>query len=74
MSNVIPLGKVTHLDLSPDQVLHGAVGELNALVIMAWDKDGDLYFASTMADGGEVLWLMEQCKKRLLESAKEDAL
>ena len=41
---------------------------------MAWDKDGDLYFASTMADGGEVLWLMEQCKKRLLESAKEDAL
>ena len=41
---------------------------------MAWDKDGDLYFASTMSDGGEVLWLMEQCKKRLLESAKEDAL
>ncbi|MBP8235855.1 MAG: hypothetical protein KAY22_26525 [Rhizorhabdus sp.] len=72
MSNVIPLGKVTHLDLSPDQVLHGAMGELSALVIMAWDKDGDLYFASTMSDGGEVLWLMEQCKKRLLESAKEE--
>ena len=68
MSNVIPLGRITHLDLSANQVLEGAKGKMSGVVLMGYDNDGELYFSSTMADGGEVLWLMENFKKRLLEA------
>lgn len=58
---------VTRLDLPPDQVLSSAKGSLDGLVILGYDKDGELYFASTYADGGDVLWLLEKCKQALLE-------
>lgn len=67
--NVIPLGNVTRLNLPPDRVLQNAMGQFDedGVVIMGYDKDGDFYFASSIADGGTVLWLIEQCKLRLLE-------
>lgn len=55
------------IDLLPDKVLNGALGKLESVVIMGWDKDGELYFASSKADGGDILWLMEKAKKLLLE-------
>ncbi len=67
MNNVIPLGNITKLDRDPDSVLECAKGKLDGFVIFGWDKDGELYFSSTMADGGTVLWLMEKAKKVLLE-------
>jgi hypothetical protein len=67
MDNVIPLGNLTKLDLDPDIVLENTKGTLDSFVIVGWDKDGELYFASTMADGGEVLWLLEKTKKQLLD-------
>lgn len=65
--NVINLGCVTRLNLPVDRVLDAAKDNMDGCVIMGWDKEGELYFASTYADGGTVLWLMEQCKKNLLE-------
>jgi hypothetical protein len=68
MGKVISLGNVTRLDLDPDQILDRAKGSLpGGVVIMGWDEDEEVYFASSIADGAEVLWLMEMCKKRLLE-------
>jgi hypothetical protein len=67
MGKVIPLGGVTKLDLPVDKVLEAAKGELEGAVVMGYTKEGEIYFASTYADGGEVLWLLEQCKKQLLE-------
>ena len=67
MGKVIPLGGVTRLDLPPDKILEGAKGQLEGVVIMGYDKDGSQYFASSYADGGEVLWLLESCKKTLME-------
>lgn len=67
MGNVIPLGGVTRLDLPVDRVLEGAKGKLDGIVILGWDKEGYRYFASSYADGGEVLWLLEQCKLELLK-------
>lgn len=66
--NVIPLGCVTRLKLPVDRVLEGAKDRLDDVVIMGYDKDGELYFASTYADGGEVLWLLEKCKIALLDA------
>lgn len=70
--NVIPLNNITRLDLPPDRVLEGAKGKLDGLVIIGYDNEGDHYFASTYADGGDVLWLLEKCKQALLDTGGND--
>ena len=67
MGKIIPLGGITKLDLPIGRVLESAKERLEGVVLMGYDNEGELYFASTYADGGEVLWLMENCKKQLLE-------
>ena len=67
MSNVIRLPCVTSLDLDPDVILECAAGKLKTVVILGYTSDGEEYFASSVADGGTVIWLMEKCKKALLE-------
>lgn len=68
MSNVIPLGNITSLDSPTDNVLEACKGHCSAgVVVIGFDDDGDFYFASSIADGGDVLWLMELAKKKLLE-------
>lgn len=66
-SNVIPLGMVTRLDIPVERVLDAAKDRLDKVVVLGWDKEGELYFASTFADGGDVLWLLEKCKQALME-------
>ena len=66
ISNVINLDLVTRLDLPANRVLEEAIDKLGRVVIMGYDNDGDFYFASSIADGGEVLWLTEVMKQRLL--------
>lgn len=66
-TKIVALGTVTYLDLPADRILENAVGKMQGVVVMGWDAEGDLYFASSYADGGLVLWLMEMAKKRLLE-------
>lgn len=67
MGKVIPFGGITRLDLDPDVVLENTKERLEGLVILGYDNDGNEYFASTYADGATVLWLLERCKKMLLE-------
>jgi len=67
MGDVIELGCITRLDLPPDKVLEKAIGQLDSVVIMGYDKEGEEVFASSIADGGQVLWLLEQCKLKLLK-------
>ncbi len=72
MSNVIQWRGITRLDLDPDVVLENTKGQLEGLIIIGYDKDGQEYFASSYADGGDVLWLLERMKLRLLNVAAED--
>jgi hypothetical protein len=65
---VIHLEMVTRHDLPPDKVLNAAIGQLASCVILGFDEAGEEYFASSYADGGDVLWLMERCKKILMET------
>ena len=66
--NVITLNMVTRIDIPPDRVLKEAIGKMEGVVVIGYDKEGDQYFASSYADGGKVLWLLEQCKISLLEA------
>lgn len=66
---------VTRLDTDPTLVLKEAIesGKLKNVVIMGYDEDEEEYFASSIADGGTVIWLMERLKLKLLRYAdKED--
>jgi hypothetical protein len=72
MGEVIMLGCVTSLDIPVARVLDMAKDHLEGCVVMGWDHHGELYFASTYADGGTVMWLIEMCKKRLLEIGDGD--
>lgn len=69
--NVIPFGGVTRLDIDPDRVLNSAVGKMECVVICGVDKEGNEYFAASMADGADALWYLERCKKKLLEMADD---
>lgn len=66
--NVIPFGGITRHDTPVEEVTKwaGKAG-LASVVVIGWDADGDMYFASSAADGGEVLWLLESAKKALLD-------
>lgn len=58
---------ITKLDLDPDRVLEAAKGKLQGVVVVGFDHDGEFYGASSYADGGNAIWLLEVCKKRILE-------
>ncbi len=72
MGVVIPLGNVTKLDLDPDMVLENSKGDFAGFIIAGFDKEGNEMFASTYADGGDVMWLLERMKLMLLRVADTD--
>jgi hypothetical protein len=64
--NVVFLHETTTLDIPPDRVLESAIGTLDGVVLLGYDKDGGEYFASSYGDDRTVLWLLEKLKARLL--------
>lgn len=66
MTNVVPFNGITRLDLDPERVLDAARGRLTGVVVIGYAQDGTEYFASSYADGGDVLWLLERSKLKLL--------
>lgn len=67
MSEITDLKTTTFLDLPTKAILDGAADRITHVVLMGYDKEGDYYFASSISDGAEILWLLEQYKKRLLQ-------
>lgn len=66
MAKIIPFTGITKYDLDPDVVLENLKGKLEGFVLIGYTPDGEEYFSSTYADGGTALWLIERCKKELL--------
>lgn len=72
MGDIVDLPVVTTLDCDADKILASAMGNLESVVIIGYDKDGDEYFASSIADGGSCLWLIERFKTMLLAHGDTD--
>jgi len=68
MDKVTKLRTTTFLDLPAKAVLEGAIDRITRVVVMGYDKEGDYYFASSIAEGPDILWLLEQYKKRILSN------
>lgn len=66
MADIIELDVITRLDIPVSRVLNNAA-DLENVVVIGWTKEGDFYFASSKGDGGDVIYLLELAKKKLLE-------
>lgn len=67
--NVVEFGGITKLDLDPMRVLEEAKkAGLKRVVIIGYcdEAEEDEYFASSVSDGGDVLWMLERAKLKLL--------
>ena len=72
MGNVVAFNGITSLNLNPDRVLQGALeAGLTEVVIIGFDADGEEYFATSLADGGDLLWHLERTKLKLLRTADQ---
>lgn len=72
MGDVIEGGFITRLDLPPERVLNKALEkDLEGVVVIGFDKEGSTYMASSYADGGTVMWLIERVKWALNKAADE---
>lgn len=68
--NIVEFDGITSLDIPPPRILAKAAGaKLESVVVIGFREDGNFYFASSGADGGYVLWLLELAKKQLLETS-----
>lgn len=67
-AKVIPFTGITSLDLTPDLVLENLKGKLEGFVLVGYTPEGEEFFSSTYADGGTALWLLERCKRALLDT------
>lgn len=67
MAEIIPLNCVTKLDIPTEGVIRGILEKnLKDVIVIGYDQEGDEYFASSISDGGDVLWLLERCKQVLM--------
>lgn len=64
MSNVIKLEFTNPVESAMSAV---KALEPNDVILIGYDKDDGFFFHSTMSDGGDVLWLMEIARTKLME-------
>lgn len=69
--NVTPFSGVTRLDMAPDTILGAASGQLESCVVVGFTKDGEFYFASSLADAAEAIFLFERAKYRLMQTVDD---
>jgi hypothetical protein len=67
MSDIIPIRAVPSGD-SAATVLEDAKGQVRDVLVLGYAADGSLYAAGTQlfADGGHLLWLLENFKRDLM--------
>jgi hypothetical protein len=71
-AQVIRWGGITKHDLPVDRILEGSTAAgLQSVVVLGYDAKGEEYFASSIADGADVMWLMERLKLQLLNAKAE---
>jgi len=71
-AEVVPFGGISRLDIPAERVLQAAIAAgMSEVVICGFDSDGQEYFASSQADGGDVLWHLERAKIKLLRLADD---
>lgn len=72
MGDVIQFPGPSGAPIPPAKILREAAEQtFEDVVVLGFTTDGDLYAASSTADGGTVFWLMERVKLLIHEWADE---
>ena len=66
--NIVDFTGSTLIPTPPDKVLDKAKEQLKKVVVIGVTMDGEFYFASSHSDGGDVIWLLEVAKTRILRA------
>lgn len=66
MAEIHVFDGITGHDLEPDRIIDN-LPEMESVIVLGYTKDEEEYFASSIADGGDVLWLLKRLEKQLLE-------
>lgn len=57
MGDVVKLHCLTKLPIDPDDVLTGALGKMDQVLVIGFDKDGAFYTAASQGDLAQALWI-----------------
>lgn len=66
MGNIVQFTGITKLPLDPDLLLEEAIGKLDEVVIIGFDKDGNEYVALSNPDAGDAIYHCERLKHKLM--------
>jgi len=72
MGEIVKFNGYTKLDIDPNDVLSNAIDQTKQVLVIGNSKDGSLYVAASTADGGELLWLIETFKHKLMSGDFHD--
>ncbi len=73
MTNVFDLKGVEQRNaMEPDELLEEAKDQLVDGMVLGWDKEGVLYYRSTLPAGPENLWLLQCASYALLHIPKDE--
>lgn len=70
--NILIFSGITRHDMPPAVMLDNVPRDLASVLVLGWTAEGELFFSSSMSDGGNCLWLMEKAKRKLMEITEED--
>lgn len=67
LAPVTTLPVITKLDINAQRVAQGALdAQLETIIVIGRTHDGEFYFVSNKADGGDVLWEMKTAELKLM--------
>jgi hypothetical protein len=70
--NVTDFPGVSRITTPVPKILATAAGaKLQDVVVVGWRENGEMYFASSNANGAEVLWLLRQAEHELIGACRE---
>lgn len=70
--NIVLFPGISPNDYGANLMLEAATNaDLDSVVIIGWNKDGEMFFSSSMGNGPECLWLIEKAKQSLLKAGED---
>lgn len=65
--------RASSTDVPVPKVLRWATEALcSEVIVIGYDKNGDFYFASSKANGPDVLWLLKLAERKLMRAVVDD--
>lgn len=72
MGDVVDMPVITRLNIDPERVLKKAIEHgMRGVVILGYDQEGREVFASSYADGADVLWHLRRAEHNLMRQVDE---